>query len=440
MTGLEPRILCVRTLIRAAEAKSYGNLALHTALAKSNLSPQDKRICTILFQGTVERLLTVDACIRQYARRDPDQIDLRIRCILRCGIYELLSLRTQEAAVVNLWTETAKALRQFKASGFVNAVLRGFLRAEKKIPIPAEETEALSIQYSVPLPLIRQLLSDYPKELITDFLSGSIGEPPIYLKRNPLVCDEAAFIASFPDQMLTKVPSVPDAYLLTRGGQLTELDAFRKGMFHVQDLASQLCCLALDPQPDETILDVCAAPGGKSFTIAQWMQNRGRVLSYDLHENRVKLIRDGAKRLHLSCISAQVGDAAKPAPDRPMADRVLCDVPCSGFGVIRRKPEIRYKSLEETAALPEIQYRILEASAASVKPGGVLVYSTCTVAKAENEQVVSAFLSAHPEFSPEKPWQNFESLAAYGTEMTTLFPRMLGSDGFFLAKLRRAAN
>ena len=204
---------------------------------------------------------------------------------------------------------------------------------------------------------------------------------------------------------------------------------------HVQDLASQLCCLALDPQPGETVLDVCAAPGGKTFTIAELMQNKGRVYAYDLHENRVGLIRKGAEKLGLSCITAQACDARQT--EKPSADRILCDVPCSGYGVIRRKPEIRYKTPDEVSGLPEIQYAILEASAKALKPGGVLVYSTCTVLKRENEDVVRRFLAAHPDYTLEKPWQNLPALAEYGQEMTTLFPQMLGSDGFFIAKMRK---
>ena len=191
-------------------------------------------------------------------------------------------------------------------------------------------------------------------------------------------------------------------------------------------------------QPGETVLDVCAAPGGKSFTIAELMQDQGHVYAYDLHEKRVGLIRQGAEKLKLTCITAQAGDARET--EKPQADRILCDVPCSGFGVIRRKPEIRYKSLDELASLPEIQYAILEASAKALKAGGVLVYSTCTVLKRENEDVVRRFLAAHPEYHLEKPWQNLPALASYGQEMTTLFPQMLGSDGFFIAKMRKRTD
>ena len=431
MTGLPLRLLCVRTLIRCAEAKSYGNLALSAALDKAaaeGMDPRDTALCTAIFQGTVERMLTLDACIAAHSKRPPEKLDPAVLCVLRCGMYELLYLHTQEAAAVNLWTEAVKKLKKTSAAGMVNAVLRSFLRGGKTIPLPKDPLAALSVEYSVPKPLLTALLNDYDKETVTAFLADALGEPPIYVRRNPLRLPAADFAVQTQAQ---PVAGIPDAYCLPRGGQHPV-----QGILHVQDLASQLCCLALAPQAGETVLDVCAAPGGKTFTIAELMQDRGCVYAYDLHENRVNLIRKGARALGLQCITAAAGDARHT--EKPQADRVLCDVPCSGYGVIRRKPEIRYKPVAEAEGLPEIQSAILEAAANAVKPGGVLVYSTCTVLKRENEDVVRRFLAAHPEFTPEKPWQDLPALAPCGQEMTTLFPAMLGSDGFFLAKLRKA--
>lgn len=430
MAGLRVRLLCVRTLIRAEETKSYGNLALNSALKKADADARDAALCTALFQGVTERRITLDACIAAHSKRPPEQLDLPVLYVLRCGIYELLYLNTPESAVVNLWTETVKRLKKASASGMVNAVLRGFLRSGKNIPLPDNPEAAMSVRYSVPEPLIRALMQDHGAETVSAFLENAAEVPPIYVRRNPLACTEAEFserIAAEP------VAGIPGAYRLERGAHA---EAKSAGQYmHVQDLASQLCCLALDPQPGETVLDVCAAPGGKTFTIAELMQDQGHVYAYDLHENRVSLIRKGAAALKLTCITAQTGDARET--EKPQADRVLCDVPCSGYGVIRRKPEIRYKPLAETEALPEIQYQILEAAAKAVKPGGVLVYSTCTVLKRENEDVVRQFLAAHPEFQPEQLRQDIPVFAAYGQEMTTLFPAMCGSDGFFLARLRR---
>ncbi len=455
MIGLDARLLCVRTLIRSIRAKSYSNLALTQAVMDAEeMSPQDSVLCRRIFRGTFERIITLDACIAAHSKRPPEKLDLEVLCVLRCGIYELLYLHTPDSAAVNLWTEAVKKLKKSSASGMVNAILRGFIRSGKEIPMPEDERAAMSVQYSVPVPLLDALLADYDKETVTAFLADAEDAPPIYLRRNPLFEKSEQIISA-----AEPVPLIPDAYLLRKQGETAEvptvtdgkecvpIDPFRSGLIseskaigaamHVQDLASQLCCLALDPQPGETVLDVCAAPGGKSFTIAELMQNQGHVYSYDLHEKRVGLIRKGAQMLRLSCITAETGDARRT--EKPLADRILCDVPCSGFGVIRRKPEIRYKSLDEAADLPEIQYQILEASAKALKPDGVLVYSTCTVLKRENEDVVRRFLAAHPDFQLEKPWQNLPALSGYGQEMTTLFPQILGSDGFFIAKMRKHA-
>ena len=454
MNGLNARLLCVRTLIRSIKAKSYFNLALtHALMDAEDLTPQDTALCLKIYQGTLERLLTLDACIAAHTSRPPEKLDLEVLCVLRCGFYELLYLHTPESAVVNLWTEAVKKLKKTSAAGMVNAVLRSFIRGGKEIPMPQDVRAAMSVQYSVPLLLLDALLSDYDTETVRAFLEDAAEAPPIYFRRNPL-CENSE--KKIP--LAEPVAGIPNAYRIKKRGETAEvptvtdgqetvpLDPYRCGFFdeskalgnssmHVQDLASQLCCLALDPQPGETVLDVCAAPGGKSFTIAELMQNQGHVYAYDLHEKRVGLIRQGAEKLKLTCITAQAGDARET--EKPQADRILCDVPCSGFGVIRRKPEIRYKSLDELAALPEIQYAILEASARALKAGGVLVYSTCTVLKRENEDVVRRFLAAHPEYHPEKPWQNLPALAVYGQEMTTLFPQMLGSDGFFIARMRK---
>lgn len=438
MNGLQPRLLCAKTLLRTLRSGSYSNLALQAAYKNTSLTVQERALCTSVFQGTLERLLTVDACVAAHVSRAPEKLDPAVRCVLRCGVYELLYLATPPSAAVNLWTEVTKSMGVKSAAGMVNAVLRSFLRSDKAVPLPKEQLAAYAVQYSVPRDLIAQLMDEYGEERVLPFLEDAGGEPPVYIRKNPLVCDDAALAAALTEFSPAAVPQIPGAFRLSRSGALTDTEAFGKGMFHVQDLASQLCCMALDARPHETVLDVCAAPGGKTFTIAQMMEGTGCVYAYDLHENRVKLIRSGAQRLRLQNVAAATGDAAKPAADRPMADRVLCDVPCSGYGVMRRKPEVRYKSAEDVAGLPAIQRKILEASAASVKPGGVLVYSTCTLSMAENNAVVKDFLAVHPEFSLELPWESAPWNADFAAEMTTLFPQMLGSDGFFLAKMRRS--
>ena len=229
--------------------------------------------------------------------------------------------------------------------------------------------------------------------------------------------------------------TVLDGCYKIENGDVTKLESFENGLFHVQDIASQLCCHALSPDEGDTVLDVCAAPGGKTFTMAELMNNGGKIFAFDIHEHRVKLIRNGAKRLGITNISAETGNAAVYNEKMPMADKILCDVPCSGLGVIRRKPEIKYKNYEEFERLPEIQYRILETAASYLKKGGELVYSTCTVNPAENGQVIDRFLNEH---------RNFEGITfleelgkPFGEYKVTLFPENFNSDGFFISKIKR---
>ena len=209
------------------------------------------------------------------------------------------------------------------------------------------------------------------------------------------------------------------------GGAIEQLSSYREGLFHVQDTASALCVQALGLQPGQTLLDMCAAPGGKSFTAAQIMQNQGRIMAFDLHDHRVRLISDGAKRLGISIIDAQAQDAAVfHAALEKTADRVLCDVPCSGLGVLRRKPEIRLRELTFIDNLTEIQYNILVHASKYLRMGGILVYSTCTLSRAENEGVCDRFLRENPMYQKDGDYK-------------TLLPHKDGTDGFFIARLRR---
>jgi len=214
MNGLAPRLLCAKTLLRAEKNNSYGNLALHGALLHAEraeeLDARDKALCTAVFQGVTERRLTLDACIAAHAKRRPEQLDAEVRLVLRCGIYELLYLHTPEAAAVNLWTECVKKLRKTSAAGMVNAVLRGFLRGGKTVPLPDDPQQAMSVRYSVPLPLISQLLRDYDEDTVTAFLADAAEVPPIYVRRNPLFLSEAEFLTRVPAE---KITAVPGAYM-----------------------------------------------------------------------------------------------------------------------------------------------------------------------------------------------------------------------------------
>ncbi len=424
------RYLAVKLLGRTEEEGSYSNLLLDQALAASQLSPPDKKLCAQLYYGVIERRLTLLHILRGYSKKPSEKLDTAVRNILLLGLYQLKYCeKIPDRAAVNESVALTKQFRKASASGFVNAVLRSFLRDGKEIRLTGTQQERMEVQYSVPAALCQKILTERGTEFAEAFLADALQTPPTTIRLNPLRgTAEALEQEGFSPVSLERLPH---AYTIS-AADVRKSEAFQKGMFHVQDLSSQLCCAILDPQPEETVLDMCAAPGGKSFTIAERMENRGTVLSFDLHEHRVRLITDGAQRLGLTCITAKTGDAAVFDPELPQADRILCDVPCSGFGVIRRKPEIRYKPLTEFAELPELQYRILENAARYLKKGGILVYSTCTILRAENEDVVQRFLDAHDDFE-------LVPLTEFGfAEGHAVFSVLYDNcDGFFAARLRR---
>ena len=272
-------------------------------------------------------------------------------------------------------------------------------------------------------------------------LGAFLSDPGVCIRVNTTRTDADALLARFAQEQVEaeRCAQAPDAIRLRRAGAVERMPAFREGLFHVQDAASQLCAAALDARPGMTVADVCAAPGGKTFTIAEHMRDEGTVYAFDLYEQRVELIRAGARRLGLTCVRAQARDALDGDAAPLRADRVLCDAPCSGLGVIGRKPEIRYKSPESLALLPPLQYNILCIASKHVVPGGKLVYSTCTLNPRENEEIVSRFLREHPDFVPCPHGLPDEWLRPCdrGSHQATLLPSLSGTDGFFIACLYR---
>ena len=367
-----------------------------------------------------------------------EKLDKAAVQILRTGLYQLLYMPSvPESAAVNESVKMCKKLKCFSAQGFVNGMLRSFIRSGKKISyLGISPEKRLSVEYSCPEWLTEKFISEYGMDFAVRALKASVGKPPVYARVNILRTTTDKVIAELAKHRIKAAPypGLVNCIRLEKAGDIEKCAPFRQGLFHVQDISSQLCCLTLRPVVNETVLDVCAAPGGKSFTLAELMGNNGKLYSMDLHDMRVGLIEDGAARLGIKIITAMQNDASKFNGALPQADRVLCDVPCSGFGVIRRKPEIKYKPPEEFAGLPEIQYQILETSARYVKSGGTLVYSTCTLSRAENDDVADRFAATHPEFMPiVQP----VPLSAPGDYKRTYCPDENGGDGFFTASFRR---
>ena len=422
------RSLAVRLLLRTFTAGGYSNLLLDQALDASELNAADKRLCAMLYYGVTERLLTLEHIAGCYTNRPVEKLDREVRFILYLGLYQLLYCeKIPERAAVSETVALTGVFRKKSASGFVNAVLRSFLRDGRQIRYPEDKWLRKQAEFSAPAELIQRVSEQLGENRADRFFANALLPPPVTIRLNTVKAQESDIADLHP-----VLCEGTDAAYFTKIADVSRTESFRKGYFHVQDLAPQLCCKALDPQPGEIVFDVCAAPGGKTFTIAEMMGNRGQVYAFDLHPNRVKLISDGAKRLGLDCIRAEAQDAKQFRDDLPQADRVLCDVPCSGIGVIRRKPEIKYKKLSDFAGLPEIQYAILENAARYLRTGGTLVYATCTVLREENEAVLERFLAAHPEFSPVP-------LTEFGTDkgIKTFTCDDHDCDGFFVGRLTK---
>lgn len=438
------RYLAAQLLDKTFRSSGYSNIMLDSALNSEGLGYEERKLCTAIYYGVIERKITLDYIISGLSARPVDKLDSIVLNILRCGIYQILYMDgIPDNAAVNESVKLAKEFRKTSASGMVNAVLRNFIRKGKKYDMLINELERMSVEYSIPAELVESVVNDYGMENAKDLFVDSLGAAPTFIRVNNIGDDEAdedrEFLEMWGDRFIfEKSPFLPHCYKVNDKVGLFNLessDMFIMGLFHVQDLASQLCCAAVAPTENDIVLDMCAAPGGKTFTMAEMMNGKGQIYAFDLHEHRVGLIKEGADRLELSNVKAQARDATVFYEDIPKATKILCDVPCSGYGVIRKKPEIKYKPLTDFERLPEVQYKIAENALNYLAEGGELVYSTCTVRKAENEEVVEKLLAAHPELELAELPEPLGSV--FKGSMAAIFPKHFGSDGFFIAKLRK---
>ena len=414
---------------------AWSNLALDTHLLKYGLEPRDAAFVSALFYGVLERLVTLDACIAAHSKQPVEKLSPAVLAVLRTGVYQLLYMDTvPDSAAVNESVELVKRLRKAQASGFVNGVLRSFLRAGKAVPVPKGPLAAsLSVEYACPRPLVELWLQGYGEDAARRLLGDSLGRPPLYLRVNTVLITPGELISRLAVHGVEAVaaPDLPDCLVVEKTGAIHKLPEYRRGFYHVQDKSSQLCALSLEATPGQRVLDACSAPGGKAFTLMELMGNRGEIVAADLHPHRVKLVADRAREMKLTGIRAVTSDMTKHDPALGEFDCVLCDVPCSGLGVIRRKPEIKHKPLADFEKLPSVQYKILENTAQYCKRGGRLLYSTCTLNPAENEGVADRFLAEHPAFRPAR------LPASLGSFHRRTLLGELGADGFFMAAFTR---
>jgi len=389
-------------LYKVERSGAYSNLALDAELSsQQGTADGDSALLTALMYGVLERLITLDYNISLYLRQPLKKLKPEVLIALRLGAYQLLFMdRIPESAAVNESVKLAKNNRAQFAAGLVNAVLRKVAQNGLRLPDESDGLKFMSVKYSVPEPTVKLFADAYSDKTACEIFEAMSERAKIFVRVNTQKCttDELAEALARQGIESKRVSLVPDALELLNSGAVEHLDAYKKGLFHVQDLSSQLCCMALDPQPGDTVYDMCAAPGGKSFTLSELTECKGKILAMDVYPSRLALIEDGAERLGLQNISVIPNDASKVNPALKKVDRVLCDAPCSGLGILRRKPEIRYKTLEDIDKLPILQYDILCSSAEYVRVGGRLVYSTCSLNPAENAAVCDKFLSEHKDF------------------------------------------
>lgn len=385
------RQLAIRSLMETLERGAYSNLELKRTLGRCDLSVGGRALYKQLYFGTLERLRLLDHALSLVSKMKLSKMSPLLLNTLRVGAYGLYFTDFPAAKTVN---ETVAILRKKapNATGLANAILRN-------LP-PLPENLSPAVQYSVS-DEIYALLQKTLGEKTDSFLEQALTPAPITARVNTCRTTSQELIHILSEQGVTATETaLPNALHLSLSCALETLPAYREGLFHLQGLSSQSALALLNPKPDEVMLDLCCAPGGKAFTAAEYMNNTGRIYGFDLHEHRVELIRSGAARLGLTGITAATADATGPL-NVPQADAILADVPCSALGQLSRRPELRYRN-PDTDALTAIQSTILENAANYLKTGGRLLYSTCTLNEAENRGVRDRFLANHPEFSVEE--------------------------------------
>ncbi len=407
-------------------AGKYANLEVGTVLSRVQLSEEDRGLYTALVYGITERLITLDYMISTLSKRPLSALDAEVLCALRLGLYQLAFMdRIPPHAAVS----QSVALAPAKGRGFVNALLRTFVRGGCTVAMPkGKGVQALSVRYSVPVPLCTAFIKWFGIDTAEKIFAAFLEKEDTALRVNTLRHSVQKVAVRFSGA----VSKVCDACVKTPSfaGVLSGVEA---GDWFVQDEASALCAHIVGSRPGETVVDVCAAPGGKSFAMAMEMENQGKIYAFDLHGNKLSLIQRGGEKLGISILETEERDARIPRESLVgQADRVLCDAPCSGLGVIGKKPDIKYKDMDTILRLPAVQYDVLVGASAYVRPGGTLVYSTCTLNPAENAGVTDQFLAKHPDFVPA-PF----SFAGAEQSALTLFPHIHGTDGFYICRMQR---
>ena len=433
------RETALNVLIACRKEGAWSNGVLKEYLSRDRLDRREAALATRLCYGVLQNRMKLDFYLQQLLTGKISSLHPVVHDILHLGLYQLYEMdKIPESAAVNESVDLAKKYckKQKNAAGLVNGVLRNASRSRETLKQPTGWEEL----YSHPAKLLALLKGYVPKGQLEPMLRANNDIPPMVVQVNTLKTTAQALTEALAGEGVTAVPHswLENCLVLTGTGSLEQLESFRQGLFYVQDAAAKLSVLCAQlPEEDIRVLDCCAAPGGKSFAAAIAMGGKGQITSCDIHSHKTGLIEAGAARLGLKNITVRQQDASRFVPEWEEAmDAVIADVPCSGYGIIRKKPDIRYKDPASMADLPELQLTILKNQVRYVKKGGVLIYSTCTLVRSENEGVVEQFLQSRPDFTLE-PLPLPAAFEKNESGMLALVPGQRDTDGFFIARLRR---
>ncbi|MTV47636.1 16S rRNA (cytosine(967)-C(5))-methyltransferase RsmB [Heliobacillus mobilis] len=449
------RAVAYEVLTAVEERQAYVNLQLAHSLEVSRLSRVDRGLVSELVLGVLRRQNRLDFAVNRFLKR-PAGIPAEVRRLLRLGAYQILLLeRIPDSAACNETVELAKQIGQTRLAPVINGVLRQLVRKRDEIPWPSWEKNPvlyLTIMESHPEWLVKHWIKQFGKERARSICEANNRPVGVALRVNRLRTNRDDLLETFRTAGVEARPSElsPAGIRLQAASAVTGLPGFQEGLFSVQDESSMLIAPVVDPQPDERIVDACAAPGGKTTHMAEKSEDRAEIHAWDIHPHKLGLIRENCRRLGVENVRVKRVDAQGPLPSELIGqvDRVLVDAPCSGLGVLRRKPELRYRMTPENIAqLKELQGKIMDSVSALVRPGGVLVYSTCTIEPEENFQQVKDFLRRHPNFIADDlgsflPELDFtdEEKRQMAKGYFQILPDRFDSDGFFIARLRRHAS
>ncbi|MBR1647246.1 MAG: 16S rRNA (cytosine(967)-C(5))-methyltransferase RsmB [Selenomonadaceae bacterium] len=422
------RLAATKIVYEVSKNGAWANVVLAQTLRQEKFTDLDRKFCTELVYGTVKAGASLDWKIAKYLNRPLKKVDAKVLAVLRVGMYQIFFLdRVPNSAAVNESTELAKKFCGIGASKFVNGVLRSAVREPDKSDFPTgDDVESLALRNFHPAPLVKMFVDEFGLDATKKILDFNNTDPPLCLRVNFLRTTREKILDALNKFGIQAEPAnfAPEGVICRGHGALDKFQPLRDGLCQVQDESSMTAARFLNPQAGEFVIDCCAAPGGKSTHIAELMQNRGRIVAADIYETKIEHIKQNAERLGIKIIEPTLIDARELGKKFPaQADKVLVDASCSGLGVIRRKADMRWKNLADIDKLPTLQLEILSSAAETLKRGGILVYSTCTILKRENQSVVEKFLSTHEDFEL--------------VETKIFLPHVTNTDGFFAAKLIR---